>query len=267
MNQFPPPSALSHINTVPTAHEGRIQPLQDPTTPDNGSTHYFVGDVLPAVPPKLVERIESGAFIEMSDLLPEHLGQAPLEEDPKAKSKHRPVSSITQWLQCFAVYTAVIARKQPSRVVDLMGYQILILEAYHTYRNDSWLDYDRHFRLRVAAQPGWNWASINSTSWNLAFSSETKVDHCKHCFSFAHSTSSCQANGDTPEKKNTVSFNRPFYPSKFFRGCPIYYKWNESKLPNCPHHNCCFEHVCYICMSDPHAKSVEHKAVFCPSKQ
>ena len=83
----------------------------------------------------------------MSDLLPEHLGQAPLEEDPKAKSKHRLISSITQWLQCFAVYTAVIARKQPSRVVDLMG----ILEAYHTYRNVSWLDYDRRFHLRVAA--------------------------------------------------------------------------------------------------------------------
>ena len=83
MNQFPPPLALSHINTVPTAHKGRIQPLQDPTTPDNGSTHYFVGDVLPAVPPELVERIESGAFIEMSDLLPEHLGQAPLRRIPK----------------------------------------------------------------------------------------------------------------------------------------------------------------------------------------
>ena len=142
----------------------------------------------------------------------------------------------------------MIARKQPSRVVDLMGYQILILEAYHTYRNDSWLDYDRHFCLWVAAQPGWNWALIDSTSWNLVFSSETKVDHCKHCFSFAHSTSSCQANGDTPEKKNTVSFNRPFYPSKFFRGCPICYKWNESKLPNCPHHNCCFEHVLHMCV-------------------
>ena len=83
--------------------------------------HYLVGDALPAVPPKLVERIESRAFIEMSDLSPEHLRQADLEDDPKSKSRHCPVSSITQWLQCFAVYTAVITRKQPSQVVDLMG--------------------------------------------------------------------------------------------------------------------------------------------------
>ena len=44
----------------------------------------------------------------MSDLLSEHLGQAALEKDSKSKSSHHPVSTITQWLQCFAVYTAVI---------------------------------------------------------------------------------------------------------------------------------------------------------------
>ena len=72
----------------------------------------------------------------MSDLSPEHLGQVALEDDPKSKSRYRPVSNITQWLQCFAVYTAVITRKHLSWVVDLMGYQILILEAYN-YKNDS----------------------------------------------------------------------------------------------------------------------------------
>ena len=62
-----------------------IQPPWDPTTPDNCSTHYFVGDALPAAPPKLVERIEPGAFIEMRGLSPEHLGQVSLEEIPKPR--------------------------------------------------------------------------------------------------------------------------------------------------------------------------------------
>ena len=60
----------------------------------------------------------------MSDLLSEHLRQVALEEESKLKSRHHPVSTITQWLQCFAVYTAMITRKHTGRVIDLIGYQI-----------------------------------------------------------------------------------------------------------------------------------------------
>ena len=91
-----------------------------------------------------------------------------------------PVFSITQWLQRFAVYTAVVTRKQPSRVVDLMGYQILLLEAYHNYRNDSWLHYDQRYHLQAASQPGRKWAYIDTTSWNLAFAGEAKVNRCHY---------------------------------------------------------------------------------------
>ena len=61
----------------------------------------------------MIEKIGSKAFIKLSDV-PEHLGHAELDEDSKSKSKHRPVSSITQWLQCFAVYTAVISKATTS---------------------------------------------------------------------------------------------------------------------------------------------------------
>ena len=50
-----------------------------------------------------------------------------------------------EWLQSFAVYVSVIARKQPQRVPDLMGYQVLILEASSEYKNDCWMAYDRRF--------------------------------------------------------------------------------------------------------------------------
>ena len=268
LNQLPPPSALRHIRTVQSSNGDNTQQPRLLLPHNDDPIHYFVGAALPAVPPKLVERIESGAFVEMSDLLPEHLGQAALEEDSKSKSRHHPVSTITQWLQCFAVYTAVIARKHPGRVIDLMGYQILIIEAHHEYRNDSWLNYDRRFRLRVAAQPGRSWAAIDSTIWNLAFAGQAKATQCNHCFSFAHCTSRCHLNEGQPEKKQVfLSGCLSDSLTNRFRGCPICFKWNESKFPDCPHHNCRFEHVCYICASNPQAKSVNHKAVFCPAKQ
>ena len=62
----------------------------------------------------------------MGDLLPNRLG---LDDVAKSKQKHRLVTNITEWLQGFAVYVSVIARKQPQCVLDLMGYQVLILEA------------------------------------------------------------------------------------------------------------------------------------------
>ena len=265
LDQIPPPSALSHIHTAQSTNSGSNQQANHSVASDG--THYFVGAALPAIPTKIIEKIESGAFIELSDLLPEHLGHTEPDEDPKSKSKHRPVTSITQWLQCFAVYTAVISKKQPHRVMDLMGYQILIIEAYHEYRNDSWLNYDRRFRLRAASQPGRSWAAIDSTIWNLAFAGQAKATRCNHCFSFAHSTSNCHLSGYNTEKKLLTPPVHTFYPAKSFRGQPICYKWNNSRFPDCPHHNCRFAHICYICASNPQAADVNHKAVFCPAKQ
>ena len=165
-----------------------------------------------------------------------------------------------------ATYTAVISKKQPYRVMDLMGYQILIIEAYHEYRSNAWLNYDRRFHLRAASQPGRSWAAIDSTIWNLAFAGQAKATRCNHCFSFAHSTSNCNLSGNNSETKPLFPSGHTHYPAKSFRGQPICYKWNNSKLPGCPHRNCHFEHICYICASNPQAKDVDHKAVFCPAQ-
>jgi len=62
----------------------------------------------------------------MGDLVPSHLG---FEETSRSKSKQRTITCVSEWLQAFAVYVSVVAKKQPQRVPDLMGYQILMLEA------------------------------------------------------------------------------------------------------------------------------------------
>ena len=74
----------------------------------------------------------------MGDLIPTHLGSA------HSKLRYS-VTNISEWLQVLAVYVSVIAKKQPYRVPDLMGYQILILEASNEYGNDCWLGYSQCF--------------------------------------------------------------------------------------------------------------------------
>ena len=103
-----------------------------------------------------MEKIESGVFVDMGDLLPHRLG---LEEITRSKQKRQAISSISEWLQAFAVYVAVISKKQPDRIPDLMVYQVLMLEASNEYKNDCWLAYDRRFRQQAASDPHCQWSN------------------------------------------------------------------------------------------------------------
>jgi len=52
----------------------------------------------------------------MADLVPSHLG---FEDTVGAKSKQRAVTNIMEWLEAFAIYVLVVARKQLQRVLGL----------------------------------------------------------------------------------------------------------------------------------------------------
>ena len=115
-----------------------------------------------------IERIKSGAFVQLADLIPTRLG---FKDTTRSKINHRSVANISEWLQALAVYVSVIAKTQPYHVPDLMGYQVPIIEASTEYRNNSWLAYDRCFWQQVAAHPQCKWSNIDSTLWTLAFTS------------------------------------------------------------------------------------------------
>ena len=67
----------------------------------------------------------------MGELLPEWLGVAGMGSDDEGlktpNEKHKPVTTILEWAQCFGIYVAVISRTQPKRVPDLLAYQALII--------------------------------------------------------------------------------------------------------------------------------------------
>ena len=98
-----------------------------------------------------------------------------------------------EWLQCFGTYIAIVSRKQPARVLDLLGYQSLIIQAYQEYCGDRWLGYDRRFRQQAAATPSINWAIADFTLWNIAFSGRATVSRCSHSFSLSHHSDDCEA--------------------------------------------------------------------------
>ena len=118
---------------------------------------------LPPVPKSLASRIKSGAFVEMSELSPEQLGTLSSETPDKGKSKQWVVCNILVWIHCFGLYTAVVTRKKPEMIPDLIAYQTIIIEAHLEYEGDGWIGYDRCFRQRMVASSSGAWSHIDST--------------------------------------------------------------------------------------------------------
>ena len=200
-------------------------------------------------------------FVELADLIPTRLG---FEDTTRSKIKHRSVANISEWLQAFAVYVSVIAKTQPYRVPDLMGYQILIIEASTEYRNNSWLAYDRRFRQQVAAHPQCKWSNIDSTLWTLAFTSQAKTSRCRHCFSLFHLSQDCEFDPNPTSPPIEPQFTGASRVRPVHRRL-ICQQWNQESSQSCSYPNCRFEHVCSICAVNPAARDINHKAIVCPN--
>ena len=143
-----------------------------------------------------------------------------------------------------------------------MGYQLLILEAYHEFKNDCWLGYDRRFRQWAASHPRTRWAAIEPTLWSLAFQGQARSSRCKHCFSLSHSSVECELSVDPSPRRLPAHLKQD--PSPRFPRRAICYRWNDTPSPTCNYPNCRYDHICYICAMSPTARSVDHKAMHCP---
>jgi len=224
-----------------------IRTLDEEST--SGSLDVIIGAGRPPVPARLARKIESGAFVEMSDLLPDRPGTT--RKDDKRSKRTRRSLTILEWLQCFSSYVSVVARKRPNCIPDLMGYQSLIIDAALEYKGDSWAGYDRRFRQQAASNPQTSWSSTDSTLWLMAFTGRARTSRCCYCFSLTHRSSDCDLAPDLPKDSNQLTRK-------------ICFRWNESQNPQCTFPNCKFEHVCYICARDPNNTDITHKAINCP---
>ena len=194
----------------------------------------------------------------MGELLPDRVGISRPDDTGKASTKRRTVSGILEWIKCFNVYMAVISRKQPGRIPDLLAYETLIIEAHMEYSGDAWLGYDIRFRQCAATDTTKNWAIVDPTFWNLAFSGKARATCCKFCFSLSHVSSDCAwTTGQSTSQMSASSgaFSRPI------RLC---YTWNSQPQAGCPYPGCTYEHICTFCSKDPSIIDKRHKAVFCP---
>ena len=160
---------------------------------------------------------------------------------------------------CFNAYVAVVAKKHPDRVADLLAYSSLIIKASRDYEETPWLQYDQHYRRYAAAESPKQWGAIQPELWTLYFGRAVARQRCANCGEPGHSQ--CEGGGTptttTPlaqqsggPQNSMVRGKRwtrgEVRPQPYSRPPPICKRWNRGpggcRLPDCS-----FRHVCLEC--------------------
>ena len=213
------------------------------------------GAGLPALPKKMVERILANDYIDFSELppakgkvrsLPSGLeGQVVLVQAADLSQSKKLIPDLATWVQCFALYLAVLAPQQPSRIPDLMAYMSCIAKASQKYNWPSWLVYDQNFHQEAANNPLQPWARVDPSIYAQSFTGQgIHTDNwCSKCHSLDHTSQHCPL---TPRKRVFTARDRR--PSGEPRICDQY---NNNK-GNCKYgRSCRYSHVCRSCKG-PH---------------
>ena len=71
--------------------------------------------------------------------------------------QRRLIPDLATWLQCCALYTAIICSRNPGRVRDFMGYMAQIAKASQRFKWPSWVIYDLNFWQEAASRDSADW--------------------------------------------------------------------------------------------------------------
>ena len=71
------------------------------------------------------------------------------------------VANILTWVQCFMVYTSVMASKNPETVPELLAYLVCILRNSQDFGGLAWVNYDSAICRQAAAMGKRQWSQVN----------------------------------------------------------------------------------------------------------
>ena len=153
------PSTLANLLDMvlqsPPKHQGKL------TSSFSASSLVAVGEGLPLIPKKLVEKIQAGEYIDFSELppakgkarsLPPHWeGHILVVQLEDLEGSKRLIPDFQTWVQCFAIYAATVVIKHPEKFSSLMAYMTDMAKNARKYKWPSWVVYDQNFRMHMAS--------------------------------------------------------------------------------------------------------------------
>ena len=162
-----------------------------------------LGQGLPALPKKTVDRIRSYEYVDFTELppakgkmraIPQSVeGQIIVVQAEDLMQSKKLIPDLPTWLQCFALYVTVAAKHQPERIPDLMAYMNSIAKASKIYKWPAWVVYDQNFRQEVAGSREAVWARVDPSIYSQCFLGMARNTEgwCQKCQSLDHASEDC----------------------------------------------------------------------------
>ena len=169
------------------------------------------------------------------------------------------IQDINVWLQCFAMYTTVMASKFPEYTPQLLAYMVTTLKASQEYEGTAWAAYNVAYHQQAASTGHRGWSEVNTLLYAVCFMAKGKRStRCKICLSAGHHTADCPAREEEePSLAERIKLveslligpaKSPRYPSN---STEIRKKFNMKRCW------CKYHHVCSTCKGN-------HPALDCP---
>ncbi len=189
--------------TGPNVEGEASQSEHSAATAKPGTCLVSIGPGLPSLPKRLVERIGTGECVDFGELPPAKGKSRPLPQAGEGQvvvvqatdlmATRKTIPDLVTWLQCFGIFTAVVAAAQPKRVPELMAYQAIIAKASQTYRWPSWVVYDQAFRQEMAGAREQSWAKVDPSLYSVCFFGQNinAENWCSVCRSLEHTATAC----------------------------------------------------------------------------
>ena len=217
-------------------------------------------------PQKLVDKIRSGQFVDMKELLADNMslinqleavpGLSPTQLLGARRPRLREISSLSTWCYSFLGYVAIRTSDPATR--DQLAYARLLIREAHRHGGLGWLDYDRAFRQQAAADISmrWNTLAPGLQASTILGQRTGQGMFCTLCREVDHSRAQCAlaclqpVNMGPPADPRLSSTRRR--PETALNIC---ISWNRGAciFPG----QCSYRHVCATCQ-------LPHKAKDCP---
>lgn len=242
---------------TPMAHQS-VPPLPIPGFSLSPASEPF--------PQKLVDKVRSGQFVEMREMLTDNIallqqletfnGQCILPTLPGAlKPRLREVTALPSWLYCFLAYVAIRSPDPATR--DMLAYARLLIREAQRHGGDGWMKYDRVFRQQVVLDRTMKWNVLNPDiqAATLVGRNLGQGIFCTLCREPGHRAFGCALAylNQSPDHTPPTTFRhadtraRPqFQPRRRYEShSGICVSWNRGSciFPN----TCTFRHICATC--------------------